>query len=356
MIRPAEAVASLSLYVVPELEADEGDATLSRNESAFRPSPNAIAAARDLAPEVRIYPDPNWTELRKAIAEVHSLDQESILCGMGSLELIACLARAYAAAGDDVLVTDHCYAFVATAAAQAGARIARAREIDFTVSGDRIAAAVTPATRIAFVCNPGNPTGTAIPNSEIVRLRAKLPDDLLLVIDQAYGEFTDASDSPLPAFDLVAGGNTVVLRTFSKAYALAGARVGWGYFPPAVGRQVRKLLLPNSVAAASQAMALAAVRDQGHMRRTVEKTEELRDGFREQALSLGIESPASRTNFVLLKFPGVEAADAADRTLKADGLRLRRMSPSGLPECLRATVCAAPVMGRALGALRKAMQ
>lgn len=356
MIEPTEAVASLSLYVVPELEADEGDATLSRNESAFPPSPHAIEAARKLSPESRIYSDPNWTELRKAIAEVHGLDRELILCGMGSMELIACIARAYAAAGDEVLATDHCYAFVATAAAQAGARVARAREIDFTVSVDRIAEAVTPATGIAFVCNPGNPTGTAVPNSEIVRLRAMLPDDLLLVIDQAYGEFTDASDCPKPAFDLVAGGNTVVLRTFSKAYSLAGARVGWGYFPPAVGRQVRKLLLPNSVAAASQAMALAALRDQGHMRRTVEKTEELRDGFREQALSLGIESPASRTNFVLLKFPGVEAADAADRALKAEDLRLRRMSPGGLPECLRATVCPAPVMDRVIGALQRTMR
>lgn len=356
MILPVKGVAALSPYVVPELEADEGDASLSRNESAFPPSPRAIAAARELAPESRIYPDPNWTELRKAIAEVHGLDRELILCGMGSMELIACLVRAYAAAGDEVLATDHCYAFVPTAAAQAGARIARAREIDFTVSADRIAEAVTPATRIAFVCNPGNPTGTAIPNSEIVRLRAMLPDDLLLVIDQAYGEFTDASDSPKPAFDLAGLGNTVVLRTFSKAYSLAGARVGWGIFPPAVGRQVRKLLLPNSVAAASQAMALAAVRDQGHMRRTVAKTAELRDGFREQAMSLGIESPASRTNFVLLKFPGVEAADAADRALKAEGLRLRRISSSGLPECLRATVCPAPVMDRVLGALRKAMR
>lgn len=356
MIQPVEAVASLSPYVVPEFDVDEGDATLSRNESAFPPSPHAIAAASKLSAVSRIYPDPNWTELRKAVAEVHDLDPELILCGMGSMELIACIVRAYAAEGDEVLATDHCYAFVATAAAQAGARIARAREINFTVSADRIADAVTPSTRIVFVCNPGNPTGTAIPNSEIVRLRTMLPDNLLLVIDQAYGEFTDASDSPKPAFDLVDRGDTVVLRTFSKAYSLAGARVGWGIFPPPVGRQVQKLLLPNNVAAASQAMALAAVQDQGHMRRTVAKTVELRDRFRQQALSLGIESPASRTNFVLLKFPGVEAADAADRALTAEGLRLRRMSSSGLPECLRATVCPAPVMDQVLGVLRKAMR
>ena len=184
-----------------------------------RPVRQLLPPVEKRLPTCRCIPIPDWTELRKAIADVHGVDPQSVLCGAGSMELIGCLIRAYADAGDAVLGTELSYAYVASAVAQVRAEFVRAREVDFTVCVNEILSAVSNRTRIVFVCNPGNPSGTAIKNSEIVRLRSDLPDNILLAIDQAYGEFAD--DDPDAVFPLVERGDTVVLRTFSKAHGLA---------------------------------------------------------------------------------------------------------------------------------------
>ncbi|MEX0305581.1 MAG: histidinol-phosphate transaminase, partial [Leisingera sp.] len=257
MIRAVPHVAAMAPYALADL-GGEGVISLAQNESAFAASPAAIAAGKAVLEQMPLYPDPEWPELRAAVAEVHGLDPAKILCGAGSMELIGCLIRAFAGPGDRVLGTDYGYAFVSSASAQVQADYVKARERELTVSVDDILAAVTPQTRIVFVCNPGNPTGTLIPNSEILRLRAGLSTDVLLVVDQAYAEFADADNDPAEVFALVDRGDTVVMRTLSKAYGLAGARAGWGYFPLEIAGEVRKLLNPNNISIPSQAMAAAA--------------------------------------------------------------------------------------------------
>ncbi|MEX0350975.1 MAG: histidinol-phosphate transaminase [Paracoccaceae bacterium] len=352
MIRSVPHVAAMAPYPLADLGS--GLVSMAQNESAFPPSPKALRAAQGDA-QALLYPDPDWFDLRRSIAETHLLDPDTILCGAGSMELIGCLIRAYAGPGRAVLGSAYSYAFVASAALQAQAEYRQAEEPDLMVSVDAILENVTPDLAVVFLCNPGNPTGTMVPSSEILRLRANLPGDVLLVIDQAYAEFGDATNDPSEIFALTSCGDTVVLRTFSKAYALAGIRVGWGCFPPAVAAEVRKLLNPNNIPYASQRMAAAAIRDQDHMQEVVDKTEEIRARFSEACRGLGIDVPTSHTNFVLLRFDSAEQAVQADQALRNAGLLMRGMAGYGLPDCLRATICEAAVMDRAVLVLAEAL-
>ncbi|NOE20118.1 aminotransferase class I/II-fold pyridoxal phosphate-dependent enzyme [Ruegeria atlantica] len=351
MIRPVPYVGAMGAYALADPNG-AGTISLAQNESAFPASPAAVAAGQAALADLALYPDPEWAEMRSAIAEVHRLDPARILCGAGSMELIGCLIRAFAGPGDQVLGTQYGYAFVASATAQAQAEYVAAPEVNLTVSVDALLAAVTPATRIVFVCNPGNPTGTLIPNDEIVRLRSDLPGETLLVVDQAYAEFADATNDPAQIFAMVDRGDTVITRTFSKAYGLAGARAGWGCFPSEISGEVRKLLNPNNISIASQAAAAAAMRDQAHMRNVVARTAEIRDRFAQECRELGLSVPESHTNFVLIRFASTAQAQRADTALRAEGLMMRGMGGYGLSDCLRATICAPEVMDKARDVLK----
>lgn len=351
MIRAVPHVAAMAPYALADL-GGPGMVSMAQNESAFDASPMAIEAGRRALTGLPLYPDPDWTDLRSAIAAVHDLDAARILCGAGSMELIGALIRAFAGPGDRVLGSEYGYAFVVSAAAQVQADYARAPEPGLAVSVDDILAAVTAQTRIVFVCNPGNPTGTLIANAELLRLRASLPGNVLLAIDQAYGEFSDETQPPGEIFDLVGRGDTVVMRTFSKAYGLAGARVGWTYVPPAIGAEMRKLLNPNNVSGPSQAAATAAMKDQAHMRSVVERTAALRDDFAARCRALGLTVPRSHTNFTLLRFASTDAARRADAALRSGGVLMRGMAGYGLPDALRATVCTSAIMERAIDILK----
>lgn len=352
MIRAVPHVREMAAYALADL-GGEGTVSLAQNESAFPASPAAIAAGQRVLEQMPLYPDPDWPELRAAIARVHGIAAETILCGAGSMELIGCLIRGFAGPGDRVLGTDYGYAYVASATAQVQADYVKAREVDLTVSVEDILTSVAPETKIVFVCNPGNPTGTLIPNAEVIRLRDALPADVLLVVDQAYAEFSDAQEDPAEIFALVERGDTVVMRTFSKAYGLAGARVGWGVFPPEIAGEVRKLLNPNNVSIPSQVMATAAIGDQDHMRETVEKTAAIRGRFADGCRALGLEVAPSHTNFVLIRFSSAPAAQRADAALRAAGLLMRGMGGYGLADCLRATICEETVMDRCLAVLKE---
>ena len=354
MIAPVPHLAAMAPYALADL-GPPGTVSLAQNESAFPPSPKAVQAGQTALAQAALYPDPDWSELRAAISAVHGVDRDRILCGAGSMELISALVQAYAPAGSTVLGSALGYAFVATAAAQVQARYLTVPEPNLHIDPAQIARAVTEDTRIVFVCNPGNPTGTRVSGAEIVALRQMLPGHVLLVVDQAYGEFADAADPPAPVFDLISRGDTVITRTFSKAYGLAGARVGWALAPLTVGAEMRKLLNPNNVSGVSQAMATAAMRDQDHMRDVVRQTTALREGFARSARALGIEVPDSHTNFVLLRFASGAQAARVDQALRSAGLLLRAMGGYGLPEALRATVVAKPHLDRVLAVLQKEM-
>jgi histidinol-phosphate aminotransferase len=344
-IRASARIEAMSAFALADLGGHDVP-TLAQNESAFPPSPHAIAAGQEAAARSPLYPDPDWTVLRNTLAAAYNVDRDLILCGNGSMDLIACTIRAFAHEGGEVLATSYAYNFAAAATAQAGAIFVKAAETDFVVSIDNMLAAVTPATRVAFLCNPGNPTGTRIANSEILRLRAALRPDILLIVDQAYGEFDE--QDPRSIFDLVGEGNTVVLRTLSKAYGLAGARIGWGLFPPPVAAQVRKLQNSNNVTVVSLAMAVAALEDRDYMRLTVTRTAAIRDRFADRLRAAGYNVVPSSTNFVLIRFGDVEAVRLAEQALRQEGIIMRNVGGYGLADCLRATIGPESVMENAL--------
>ena len=355
MIRARPHLERIAGYALADL-GESNLISLAQNESAFEASPNAIIEGKAACSSPERYPDTEWSDLRSAINDVHQLDPSRILCGTGSMELINVIIRAFAGAGDDVVGTEYGYGYVRTATSLTDAQYLTAKETDCTICVDEILHTVTSSTKIVFVCNPGNPTGTMISHDEVLRLRHILPDDVLLVIDQAYGEFADDYNDPVRTFGLVDRGDTVVTRSFSKAYGLAGIRVGWGYFPKELATQIRKVLSPNNISVTAQVMATAAMRDQAHMHSIVRRTIEIRERFSHECRALGLVVPESHTNFVLIRFASTDIAAEADRQLRANKFALRGMGPYGLADCLRATICQQDIMDRCLEVLKEVAQ
>jgi len=334
MISPIPQVMSMAPYALADLQPHL--LSLSQNESAYTCSQKALDAGQKALTTAHLYSDPDWLELRQAVANVHKLNTANVLCGAGSMELIAAIIHSYTSRGDEVLGTEHGYLFVATACQQTACTYKQVDEPNYRVSIDHLIDAVSSRTKIVFVCNPGNPTGTRIDNSELIRLRQSLADDVLLVIDQAYAEFDDQNHEAL--FDLIHKGNTIITRTLSKAYALAGQRVGWGAFPECVAEQVRKMLNPNNVSIVAQAMGTAAMLDQKHMQYIVEQTANIRNEFAMTLKNSGFDTPTSHTNFLLLPFADNARAAAMDLRLREGGYLVRGMGGYGLGHCLRITI------------------
>lgn len=344
MISPKPHIAAMQAFALADLSAPPGMQVISlaQNESAFSPSPHALEAARAALDGGALYPDPDWASLRHAIAERHGINADNILCSAGSMDLISALIMAFSGPGDRVLSTAHGYGYFATSAKFAGAAYDAVPETELSVDVDALLAAVTPDTRLVCIANPGNPTGTRIPRSEVVRLRDSLREDVILLLDEAYAEFTDPLGEQM--FDLAGQGNTVVTRSFSKAHALAGMRIGWGVFPPAIGAHARKLLTAGGVTVASLAAAEASMRDPGHVATTVRKTAAIRDRFIRRVREIGITCADSHTNFALLQFDDVAQRERADAALRAKGIIMRPMAGYGLPHCLRATIASEEIM------------
>lgn len=351
MITPNPAVAAMEPYALASLSGSAAVPliSLSQNESLRPPAPGVMTAIAQAATGAALYPDPDWRDLRAALAELHGLRPADILCGAGSLDLIGCLMRAYVGSGRAVLAPEHAYPFFRTAAQIVGARFDTAPEVDGTVDVDALLAAIQPDTVILCLANPGNPTGTRLPRSEILRLRQGMPDNVLLVLDEAYGEFADHLDAPM--FDLTRRDDTVVLRTFSKAYGLAGCRVGWGVFPPGIAAELRKVMNPNNIPLTSQAAARAAVHDQDYMRKTCAITAELRDMAARRLAAAGFSVWPSETNFLSICLPSDHAAIRADDTLRHGNIILRRQSGANLPHVLRLTIGPATALNAALSCL-----
>jgi histidinol-phosphate aminotransferase len=316
---------------------------LASNENAFGPSPLAIEAMRAALATAHRYPDGACTRLRREIGEREGLDPAQIVCGAGSDDIIQLLARAYAGPGDEVLYTRHGFLIYPIAARSVGAHAIAVAERELTADVDALLAAVTPQTRIVFLANPNNPTGTWLPTAEMARLRHHLPANVLLVIDAAYAEFVgeegDRADYST-GVELVGQGNVVVTRTFSKIHGLGGVRVGWGYCPPAVADVLNRLRGPFNVSSIGQAAALAALADTAFVERSAAHNARWRRWLTDELRGLGLTVPESAGNFVLARFAanGGRDAAAADAHLKTHGIIVRRVTAYGLSDCLRISV------------------
>ena len=346
MINPQPHIGAMAPYALADLSGPSGVkmVSLSQNESLFPPSPLAIDAGARAMAAAHLYPDPDWSELRDALGRHHGISSDRILCGNGSLDLIGALGRAFLRPGDAMVVPEHAYPFFKTVAQLNQATLHLSPETQRVVSPEMILDRVDAKTRLVFIANPANPTGTRLPKSDLVALRCALPPNVLLVIDEAYGEFADHLNEPM--FDMVDLGNTVILRTFSKAYGLAGLRVGWGLFPHDLAAEVRKVLNPNNVSVVSQAAAKAALVDHGYMRNTCAVTKSIRTRISNTLRFEGFGIQESFANFLIIPFETAEMALSADHALRHDGLLLRAQGGAGLQTCLRATICDADVMDR----------
>lgn len=337
-ITPKPGILDIDLYVGGESQI-AGVAKIhkmSSNENPLGPSPKAISAYQSVAGTLARYPSSDHAGLRQAIAEVHDIDPAQIICGDGSDEVISWLCHAYAGAGDEVLYPEHGFMMYEISARAAGAKPVKAGETDRQVDVDKLLAACTAQTKLVFLANPGNPTGTMISEAEVIRLADGLPPQALLVLDGAYAEFVDGFDGGL---NLAASRHNIfVTRTFSKIYGLGGLRVGWGFGPKAVIDVLNRLRGPFNVSSAGLAAAEAAMRDQAYVAICRAENAKWRGWLRDQLAALGIPSDAAFGNFILFRFASEASADQAEASLRAKGVLVRKVKGYGLPDCLRVTV------------------
>lgn len=337
-ITPQPGIMEIALYKSGEaaLPGRTEVLKLSANESPYGPSDKAKAAFARSAAVLHRYPGTDHADLRAAIGEVHGLDPERIICGVGSDEVLQFVAQAYAGAGDEVIHTAHGFAMYPILAHAVGATPVcvpeRARRVDV----DAILAACTPATRIVFVANPGNPTGTILTPEELARLAAGIPGRALLVLDGAYTEFAEGHDGGAALVE--SRDNVIMTRTFSKAYGLGGLRIGWGYAQAAVIGVLNRVRQPFNLSPTQLVTAEAAVRDQDWLRKVVADTLRNRAWLLEALRETGLAVDESHANFVLARFASAEEAAACDAALRADGIIVRRVTGYGFPEGLRITV------------------
>lgn len=313
---------------------------LSSNEGALGPSPKAVEAYRTIAEKMHRYPDGGSVELRKAIGARHGLDPDRIVCGAGSDEVLALLARAYAGPGDEILFGEHAFTMYPLFALSVGATPVKAPETDYTVTVDALLDKVTERTRIIYIANPNNPTGTFVTKDEMTRLRAALRDDILLVIDAAYAEYVTRNDYSAGIEMVDAGDNVVMTRTFSKIYAMGGMRLGWAYCPPAIADVLNRIRPPFNVTSSAQAAGVAAVNDVEFMTRSRDHNTAWLPWLSERLAGLGLDVVPSVGNFVLVRFPNEPGRDAASAMafLNARGIIPRATASAGIPDGVRITV------------------
>lgn len=313
---------------------------LSSNETPLGPSPRAMAAYRGIAEHLQDYPDGSSTELREAIGDAFGLDPDRIVCGAGSDDLLNLLADAYLRDGDEAIHTTHAFLVYPIATLGSGATPIVAPETRYTADVDTILAAVSDRTKVVFLANPNNPTGTYVPFDEIKRLQRNLPSQVLLVLDAAYAEYVRRNDYEA-GIELVATCENVVMsRTFSKIYGLAALRLGWLYGPAHVVDAINRIRGPFNVNAAAQAAGIAAIKDRAHVQAAQDHNERWLGWLLEEIPKLGLEVTPSVANFVLIHFPNTQGRSAADADafLTRRGLILRRVTPYKLPNALRMTV------------------
>ncbi len=330
---------------------------LSSNENPFGPSPKAKAAFAAAAETLALYPEGTAQALREAIARRYGLDAQRIVCGAGSDEIFLLLARAYLAPGDEIVQSAHAFSIYKIAAQQSGAITRTAQNDGLTASVDSMLALVTPKTRLVFLDNPNNPTGTYLPFSEVRRLHAALPGDVLLVIDAAYAEYVRRNDYSSGLELASEADNVIMTRTFSKIYGLANARLGWGYGPASVIDALNRTRGPFNVSGPAQAAGVAAIEDHDFVERSVAHNESEIPRVSAALRALGLEVAPSVGNFVLVRFaavPGRTAADA-DAHLRKRGYILRQVVNYGLPDCLRFTIGHAADNDGVIAALKEFM-
>ncbi len=340
--QPRPGILDIAPYVPGESKLPSGLAPikLSSNETPLGPSPKAVAAYRSAAGELERYPDGAGTKLHAAIATRYGLASDRIVCGAGSDELLSLLAHAYLGPGDEAIFTEHGFLLYRIIILANGATPVVAPETDLRTDVAAILARVSERTKMVFLANPNNPTGTYISFDEVRALREKLPAHVLLVLDAAYAEYVQRNDYEAGIELVATTNNTVMTRTFSKIYGLAGLRLGWAYCPEAVADVLNRIRGPFNVSAPAIAAGAAAMEDVEHIETSAKHNARWLPWLAAEIEKLGLKVTPSVANFLLVHFSGDAKRDAhaADAFLKARAIIVRRVDAYGLPHALRITV------------------
>lgn len=341
---PRPGILDISPYVPGKAKAGAGKVyKLSSNESALGPAPSAIKAAEEAAGKLHLYPDGSAVALREKLGATYGLDPEHLIVGNGSDELLSLMVRCYTEPGDEVLMTRHGFSYYPLCAMAEGCVPVQAEEDDLVADVDALLAAVTEKTKVLFLANPNNPTGTLLPNDEVARLREGLRDDIMLVLDGAYAEYLlDTEYDPGTGFvrEAIASGadNVVMTRTFSKIYGLGGMRVGWAYAPPSVIDVLNRVRSPFNVSAPGLVAGEAALDDRDFVERN------RRHNFDEMARLVqalrghGLTVRDTKANFVLVELPDAQEAKRFLQHQEDAGVLVRGLASSNLPNFVRVSI------------------
>jgi len=337
-IEPQPGIMDIDLYVggASTLDGVTNVLKLSSNENPMGPSPAAKEAFSRAVHDLHRYPSTDHASLRTAIGDVWSLDPDRIICGVGSDEILHMMCQAFAGHGDEVIHTEHGFALYRISTLAAGATPVEVAERDRMVDVDAILAAVTNKTKLVFIANPANPTGTFLAPAEVARLVDGLPAHCILVLDGAYAEFVEGYDAGASLIE--AHPNVVMTRTFSKIYGLGGMRVGWGYARREIIDVLNRIRGPFNMSSASLLAAEAAVRDAAYFAKCRTENARWREWLSTALAELGVQSDTSTANFILARFGSEEEALACNEQLKAAGIIVRHPKGYGFPHCLRITV------------------
>jgi histidinol-phosphate aminotransferase len=353
-------ITAINAYTPGKAKSDDGRALikLSANENPLGCSPNATAAMAEARLTLARYPDPASTALRAALGAHYELNADQIVCGTGSDELLNLIAMGYAGAGDDIIYVRYGFSVYDIAARKCAANVIVAPDEDYGTDVDALLALVTDRTRVVFVANPNNPTGTYLSDAEITRLHAGLPANCVLVLDQAYGEYLE-DDGPA-SFGLARQNrNVLITRTFSKIYGLAAERIGWCFGDPELIATLNRIRAPFNVTAAGQAAAIAALADTQFVSDSRAHNLEWRDWMAAEIASLsnhGLRAVPSWANFLMIMFGGQCSAETAYKGLMDAGYIVRWLPGQGLGDGLRITIGTEDENRGLMAALRKILE
>ncbi len=352
-IEPQPGIMDIALYVggKSSIAGRDDVLKLSSNENPLGAPPSALEAMAKAAGQVHRYPPTDHADLRAAIGDVWGLDPARIICGVGSDEVLQFVTQAFSGPGDEIIHTEHGFSMYPILARMAGATPVCVPEAERVVDVDVILGAVSERTRVVLLANPGNPTGTMLPEGELERLADALPSHVILVVDGAYTEFAEGYDGGAA----LAGSrpNVLMTRTFSKIYGLGGLRIGWGYGPRDMIEVMTRIRQPFNLSGVQLAAAEAAVRDSDWLTRCAELNREQRARLTGALRQLGIGCDEAHGNFVLARLADEAEAAAADAALQEDGIIVRRVTGDGFPEGLRITVGDAAQTGRVIDSLTR---
>jgi histidinol-phosphate aminotransferase len=342
--KPLAGLQQIAPYIAGESEIENFNdiIKLAANEGAFGPSPKTLEAIKAISNEFHRYPDGDNNDLRELLAEKHKIPKNNIICGAGSDELISLLCRSYAGPNDEILCSAHGFAMYPIYGLTVRATIITAPENNITLDVDQLLSNITDNTKLVFIANPNNPTGTYISIQEIQRFIDGLPSEVLLVLDSAYSEFVEREDYSDGADFVGNNDNIVMLRTFSKIYGMGGLRLGWIYAPDSVIDILNRMRSPFNVSYPAIAAGIAAIQDEEFINMAQKHNKKWLKWTTDNIRAIGLEVPDSVCNFIVVRFPtdrqNNTTAEAADAFLKSKGIIIRRLAGYGMPDALRISI------------------